>query len=343
MSSQKTIVLSDVHMSNWADYSWFLHPYPEDLTAMLNRVANDSSVWELVLLGDVFDLWLYPLDVVPWTISQIIEANPSITKALQQCVQNIPNVYYMTGNHDMEVVVSDLKPFHSGGKNIHLISPDWYSAKYQGLRHLEHGHAVDMFNAPDDSSDTISGYPLGFFITRMVATAADQSAVWKALKELLQALGATHKAMGPAAIAVPSMGSLLVEAIITLLQKLARVQDSTPIRFSEPGLDNKYTVGDIKSRYGSLYSTWLTRYPDEFLDTMMVGFGSNGLDWYAKKLLSEKPGLKVVLMGHTHHAESEGKYINDGCWCIPSALGHGDATPSYVKIVGDRTTLVPWK
>jgi UDP-2,3-diacylglucosamine pyrophosphatase LpxH len=62
---------------------------------MLNNFANDASVEELVLLGDLFDLWLYPLNVVPWTISQIIKANPLITEALQRCVHNIPNVYYL--------------------------------------------------------------------------------------------------------------------------------------------------------------------------------------------------------------------------------------------------------
>jgi UDP-2,3-diacylglucosamine pyrophosphatase LpxH len=344
-ASQKTIIISDVHISNGAGYSWFLPPYPDDLTAMLNSIANDSSVGELVLLGDVFDLWVYPLHVVPWTVNQIIQANPSVTKALQLCVQNIPNVYYMTGNHDMGVVESDLQPFSSGGKHIQWISPDWYNAKYQNKRHLEHGHAVDMFNAPDTSSDTIGGYPLGFFISRMVATASDQSAVCRELNTLLQALGNAHRAMGPAAIAVPSMGSLLVEAIITLLEKLVEVQDNTPIRFSEPDLDKKYTVADIKSHYRTLYSVWLSRYPDpeEFLGSMLVGVSSNGLDWYANKLLSGTGAPNILVMGHTHHAESVGRYVNDGCWCIPSALGRGDATPSYVMIDQEIATLIPWK
>jgi hypothetical protein len=247
----------------------------------------------------------------------------------------------------MGVMQKDLEPFNSGGKKIQLVSADYYNSKYKNFRHLEHGHAVDIFNAPDNSDDTIGNYPLGFFITRFVATAADQSAVWQALKELLQAHAVVHKAMGPAAFAIPSMGSYLVEMIIAVLEGLAEVDDKTLIRFSETGLDNRYTVGDIKKYYGSLFSKWLVQHPTEFLDRMLVGFSSNGLNWYAKKLRSENPALKVVLMGHTHHAESdadpEGEYINDGCWCIPSALGHGDSTPSYVEIIGDSATLFPWK
>jgi UDP-2,3-diacylglucosamine pyrophosphatase LpxH len=343
-AQQKTIVISDIHISDGAKYSWFFPPYAEKFTAMLNKIANDANVVELVLLGDLFDLWVYPLDVVPWTVSKIIQANSSILKALQQCVKNIPNVYYMTGNHDMQVVDSDLQPFSTSGRNIQFINPEWYNGQYKNVRHLEHGHEVDMLNAPDASPDTIGGYPLGFFITRLVATAADQSTVWQALKNLLQALGATHRAMGPAVVKMPSMGALFVEAIIALLEKLAMVQDNTPIRFREPELDNKYTVGDIKTHYGSLYGTWLKRYPDpeDFVDSMLTGLLANGLDWYARKVLSEQTTPKVVLLGHTHHGMFQGGYYNDGCWCIPSALGHGDPTPNYVEIVGDTATLISW-
>lgn len=340
---QKTIVLSDLHISNGASYSWFLPPYPKYLTAMLTDVANDSTVAELVLLGDIFDLWLYPLDVVPWTVPQILAANRDVTAALQRCARNIPNVYYMNGNHDLEVTAADLQPLASGGKSVQLVTPDQYNSHHQYQRHLEHGHAVDMFNAPDDAGDTIAGYPLGYFITRMVATAADQSAAWEALKRLLQALGTTHAALAPQQLEVRSMGSLFVEPIITLLEKLVGVDDSTPIRFADPALN--YTVGDIKSHYGSLYSTWWRKYPniEQFLSAMLTGLLSNGLEWYAKLVLAGSSPPKVLAMGHTHHAEAQGAYDNDGCWCIPNTLGHGDATPYYLVMEGTSTTLMPWQ
>ncbi len=341
-TSQKTIIISDIHISNGAGYSWFLPPCPDYLVTMLNNIAKDHSVEELVLLGDVFDLWLYPIDVIPWTVSQIIQANPLITKALKQCVQKIPNVYYMNGNHDMAVVPGDLLPFSSGNKSMQWISPDLYAEKYQNRRRLEHGHAADMFNAPDDSIDAVKGYPLGFFVTRLVATAANPSAARQALKAIVQAKGASYKAMGPEAIDALSMGRSLVKAIIDVLELYAELQDSTPIRFLEPDLDKRYTVGDIKSHYGSLYGAWRKLHPDptEFVDTMLVGFDSNGLGWYAKKLLSGKAAPNVVIMGHTHHAVSQGRYDNDGFWCISNALGHGGAKASYVEIIGDKITLV---
>lgn len=339
----KTIVISDIHVSNGEKYSWFLHPYPGYLTDMLNGIARDSSVEELVLLGDLFDLWLYPIDVVPWTVEQILGANPGLADALRNCVQKIPNVYYMNGNHDMGVVNSDLEPLSSGEKKVQLVTPDWYNEHHQGQRHLEHGHAVDMFNAPDNSIDTIGDYPLGFFITRLVATADNQSAVWHVLKELLEKFGATHRIMSAEAVEVTSVGKFFVETIITVLAKLAGTDDNEKIRFSEPTLDNKYTVGDIKEHYNSLFFSWLKKYPnpDDFLSAMLTGLLPDGLDWYAKKLLSNKP-KPVIAMGHTHHAKSEDEYDNDGCWCIPSSLGHGDKTPYYIEIVGNTTTLKPW-
>jgi len=69
---RKTLVNEGIHMSNGAGFSWFLHPYPAELTAILTSVAKDSSVAEPILLGNLFDLWLYPLGAVPWTVSQIL-------------------------------------------------------------------------------------------------------------------------------------------------------------------------------------------------------------------------------------------------------------------------------
>jgi UDP-2,3-diacylglucosamine pyrophosphatase LpxH len=339
---QKTIVISDIHMSDGQNYSWFLPPCPEEVIALLHRVASDASVEELVLLGDVFDLWLYPLDVVPWTVSQIIGGNPAITQALRQCVQNIANVYYLNGNHDLEVKAAALQPFSSGGKSMQWITPEWYQAKHQGRRHLEHGHGVDMFNGPDDSGDTIGGYPLGFFITRLVASAPDRRAAGQALKELLQTRSAALGAMTLDEIDVRALGPELVRAIVDLLEIYAGVDDITPMRFSEPELDQKFTVGDIKNHYGSLLDTWFKRFPNpvELAKTMVVTVIPTGLNWYAQKLLSGSSPPKVVVMGHTHHALTEGAYDNDGCWCLSSSWGHGDATSSYVEIIGDQATLV---
>jgi len=345
----KTIVVSDVHVSNGASYSWFLPPCNTMFTAALNKFANDSTITELVLLGDLVDTWLYPINVVPSTVAQIASLNPAVTAALQSCVANIPNVYFLNGNHDLEVTQNDLQPFNSGAKQIQLVKPGWYNAQHPGWR-LEHGNAPDMFNAPDPSPDTLAGFPLGYYITRLVATAENQSILWKILQKIIEYFGSAHKVAArlrtaPIAAAVSDDENLFVTLLINALEVAARVDDGFKIRFSDPAIDNKYTVGDIKKHYQSLYNTWAQKYPnpDQFISCMLTGFLQNGLDWYAKIILAESTPPKVLVMGHTHYAETEGAYLNDGCWCIASALGHSDPTPSYVQIVGNTATVIPWK
>jgi UDP-2,3-diacylglucosamine pyrophosphatase LpxH len=302
----------------------------------------------LVLLGDLVDVWLYPIDVVPATVAQIAAMNPAVTQALQSCVANIPNVYFMVGNHDLEVTANDLQPFNAGNKKIQLVTPDWYSAQHPGWR-LEHGNTPDMFNAPDLSPDALAGYPLGYFITRLVATAANQSSVWAILQKIIESLGSAHMVatragIAPLATAATEDGNVFVATLISTLEVLAEVYDRSKIRFADPAIDNKYTVGDVKTHYQSLYSTWQQKYPDsnQFVSSMLVGYLKDGLDWYAKILLAAPNPPNLLVMGHTHYSETVGAYANDGCWCIPSALGHSDPAPSYVEIVNNTATVIPW-
>jgi UDP-2,3-diacylglucosamine pyrophosphatase LpxH len=72
MPGTKTVIISDVHLSNGANnYSWFKDD--SKFKEFLKETAQRSDVKELVLLGDIFDLWLYPIDVAPWTAQQVIQ------------------------------------------------------------------------------------------------------------------------------------------------------------------------------------------------------------------------------------------------------------------------------
>ncbi len=339
-AQKKTIVISDVHISNGANYSWFKPPNSQDLTDLLNSIADGSSeafsnVEELVLLGDLFDLWLYPVTEMPLTVAQIIARNKEVTEALQRCVGKIPKVYYMNGNHDMSVKCEDLEAFNSGVNKIICIDTSKYNELHANW-HFEHGHEVDMFNAPvpkEFHDDTIGGYPLGYFMTRLGASAP--STVWQGLQEIF---GARHEKLRKDRSIVSAMGSGLVKAIIDyFLSTTEGVDSSTKIRFLEPDLDGQITVDDIKKCYGSLYGRWFKRYGfSRILDSMLASRHFVGLDWYAEDLLSGDNPPKVVVMGHTHDPVHKlvqsGEYDNDGCFC-------GDAKLSYVEIVGDTATV----
>ena len=227
-----------------------------------------------------------------------------------------------------------------------LVTPEWYNARSGNKIHIEHGHAVDMFNAPDDSLDSIGAYPLGFFITRLVASAKDrkdQAVARDAVRGVLNTF--RLKAERGGLEDERGLGTWLVAAIIDVLQVYSSVSDDARIRFSESKLDNQYTVGDVKDHYGDLLSTWHKKYPDtsDLFSSMLTAFLPNGLDWYAEKMLSSGTPPHILAMGHTHNSEKDGEYKNDGCWCNSVSFGHPHQTPTYVEIVGDVATLRYWK
>jgi hypothetical protein len=234
----------------------------------------------------------------------------------------------------MAVTVDDLLPLNTDGKRLALITPDVYTRMHNN-RHLEHGHNVDMFNAPDPSGDTVGGYSLGFFITRLCAKDPDKAR--QKLAEVLKGHSERLKAEKFDETEILSPGHDLVAAIIDVLAIHAGVADNTRIRFHEQQLDNQVTVGDIKIHYGSLLRTWWLSYPIHWPETMIVTLHPGGLDWYVDKLFSAPNPPKIVVMGHTHHALSKGNYDNDGCWSRDA----GDDL-RYVQIVGDEATLVDW-
>jgi UDP-2,3-diacylglucosamine pyrophosphatase LpxH len=339
-TSGKTIVVSDIHMSNQSAYSWFSDKNKEKFINFLGTLSKDDQVNELIILGDFIDLWLYPLDIVPLTPQKIFDINPDVVQAIQACVENIPNVYYMNGNHDMELTEADLAPLSSGGKSVRMLTTEEYSKKYNDKRHLEHGHMVDMFNAPDNSPDTLGGFSFGYYITRIVAqkeTGAHTEIMGK-LADLVQKLHTSHISLGSEVTLGSSFGHFFISAIITALELYTGVNDKTQIRYSDPDLDKKnYTVGDLRDHYGSLFDTWFKNWGDNLLNTMLTGLLPEGLNWYSNIVLSKPSPPAVLVMGHTHHA-IDTPYDNDGCWCDSGSLS--DKTPHYVEITGDTAKVI---
>ncbi|MFH1980988.1 MAG: metallophosphoesterase [Pseudomonadota bacterium] len=358
MANAKITIISDIHMSNNASYAWFQDKQAALLIGMLDSAANNTKLDELLLLGDAFDLWVYPIDVAPWTFEEVVNqwrrpakgTTQSVIGALKRCIEKVPNVYYINGNHDMQVTASQVESIASGGNRIHWTTPQAYRQKYGGRLHVEHGHGVDMFNAPDNSTDTLNGMPLGYYITRLVASAADPDTKQTKLNGML--LGFQKKYLTGAKQRDgddQKLGEILVNAIIDLLTadllihgKL--VTDDTEIVFADPS--RNVTIGQVKDAYHSLLGTWHTGGWDQLLDNMLVCAIPNGLDWYAKNLLEGQNPPQAVVFGHTHHSEQNiygaRKYGNDGCWCNspknsrPSCIAL-DVTPSAIDV-----TLVNW-
>ncbi len=125
-----------------------------------------------MILGDLFDTWLIPVDKDPLPDFQAIVAcdgNKKVITALKDLAAK-DKLTYIPGNHDMSMPVSDVEQnltrnfLETTFPRINYDPHD--NGKYEnGTIVGEHGHRHDLYNAPD-----IDWYlPIGYFISRVAA------------------------------------------------------------------------------------------------------------------------------------------------------------------------------
>ncbi|NQU16406.1 MAG: metallophosphoesterase, partial [Desulfobacteraceae bacterium] len=99
----KLVFISDLHMNVDGTYSWLVK-HAIDLARFLNNVNTRDDVAELIILGDLLDDWVSPVEYTPQTFAGILAANYNngVVPALQEVCHN-PDiaVTYVVGNHDM--------------------------------------------------------------------------------------------------------------------------------------------------------------------------------------------------------------------------------------------------
>src|SRR4051812_48358570 len=114
MSKRYAAVLSDVHIGDNTPTNWYQASVHEQrLVELLDFVTSQAGdVRELILLGDLVDIWTYPPDVQPPTMAEIIAANPNTlgpNGALKRAVDALPGqVTLLLGNHDGQLTQQDL-------------------------------------------------------------------------------------------------------------------------------------------------------------------------------------------------------------------------------------------
>lgn len=130
--------ISDTHLGDGSHADKFLHPQP--LLELLARIEADPGA-ELVLLGDILELWSCTLEgalvqyaPILHTIARIAESRP---------------VTYVVGNHDC------LPFYHYLGARLgNLRLTERYVAGGGALVAL-HGHQFDPFNRVDTETGTV--------------------------------------------------------------------------------------------------------------------------------------------------------------------------------------------
>ncbi len=314
----KKLFISDVHVGagRFSDESKDTTKYPYDWDRLsLEETKNfidfiryvhshyDCELEEVVLLGDIFDNWVFPHDLVPPTIEELLFAdkNKELVKELKQLSEKT-KVYYVPGNHDMHATAVVMKEFFP--KFVYC------PTRFSSNRLIaEHGHRFAMFNAPARFSNNIMGLPLGYFISRVEATR-------KGMTDLEGRFYQTYVDDFIEMFGEQTLPQSVFEAVI----EEAGLDEEIEFKISRkngPVLSQPATK--VKEVYKDLYDDWpsktISKHRALFAELDMLGP-------IADKLC--KDGFyQVCILGHSHKSEidrdrwfvNDRIYANSGYWC----------------------------
>jgi UDP-2,3-diacylglucosamine pyrophosphatase LpxH len=307
--------ISDIHLGG--EKAWHkISKHQGNLLAFLKWLRAQPDIKDIVLLGDSFDTWMYPMNDRPESIVEIGRRHSEVIQAIARCSAtnggSAENIFCVSGNHDMHLAQGDLDTLFGDGVVQHV---PCYNA---GLLYGEHGHRFGMFNAPDKLHDPQDGLPLGYFITRMVASSGlhydSPGAALGCVDDLLEAAFTTQ-----------AIAASVIEA---LMERFGMRPDA---EFVMPYGRRSVTIGEVQKKYAPLYTRWVEKFGHYYALQAIRGEGGS-LGWFADRL-SNKLGLRVVVLGHTHRGLVEEDtcvvknriYANAGYWC-------DDRKQSFVEI-----------
>lgn len=182
MAKNRIMILSDIHIGIDAKSNWYQSKIHQDmLIASLQWAQNPANgVKELVLLGDLVDLWTYTPGIIPPSfevVTHVSGVNKAVfgpTGELAKTVNALGknNVVYVNGNHDMTVTADQIHSAISPDVKVVPINLPYYRPVL-GPRpiFMTHGHIYSLLCANDYINPPVkwNNLPLGYFITRMSA------------------------------------------------------------------------------------------------------------------------------------------------------------------------------
>lgn len=376
----KLILISDIHIggprATAGNYNWFKDNVTEFIK-FLEDVRTSQKVKELIIIGDLFDEWIMPMDVKPFDggITSNEEffksiANSATMKPVFDKLNEIANageikVVYVPGNHDMlmsEDIMTQIIPkaIWKGEKNTEgNDSGSGYYEPLAGIISVEHGHQYDFFNAPDSISHSGSLLPPGYFVSRMFAT--NMISAKRNQQEMLPSIGDLF---------FYSAWELVVWKIFDTIEPSV-----PPIITGIDGFTADYTYKQARDLYFDAHigSNWQKRQeinkvysPQSEISALLAGTGIfifGDLELAASKQYFVPDRAKIVVFGHTHMAMLKGYndsnqeiatnveykpdkdnlgltkkiYANTGTWVNKSLVKKGYNTRTYVVINTDQT------
>jgi len=304
MKPMRRVFISDIHMGTEAavddrdpakrPYCWLSKAESTRLAGFLSSPAVQTAD-QLFLVGDLIDLWVYPVDVRPPEPTEIINAphnQPIVTALRTFAAQPNKQLIYLSGNHDMQV----------DSAVAHALAPSTvFGPRYEEypLR-VTHGHEHALFNGSDPAGRK---YPLGYFITRCCAT-AERDIGKKLDLNFWSVFGGADQIVKWIKDRKP-LGSCVMDFVM----KATGVTDTTPIVMPD---GSHVTPAEVKTQYDALVDEWNAHKPNHAATAVLCEWDP----W------NDLPIGKqfVHIMGHSHNRvftynAGYGVYVNLGTWC----------------------------
>ena len=309
----RILYISDVHMASHARYedhsSWFRpEHHASRLISFLERKLLEPPE-QLVLLGDIFENWLAPVEAIPSSWQEILGSNQNFLDVLSRYLERGVDVLFTPGNHDLDLGLEDLERFLPGiryAREQHI----------PGVLHAEHGHEMTFFNARD--LDPRGTHPPGYFFARLGEERLPGGHSIRSVFEYIRR-GALGKFTRP---------DCLGHIMRTIFQ-IARMRSGDCFMMDD---GSAVLVRDVVERYEMAASTLS---PGERAWRLIQR--PTNLHGVAKRLSRDVP---LVLLGHCHHARliqtKHGIYANPGAWCQDACHAIEVSVPSSRREVDVR-------
>lgn len=314
MSGRK-IFISDVHIGAGRfgvkkaayphEWDWLSDKETQNFVKFLEflRDRYPHEIHEIVLIGDIFDNWVFPHDQVPPTMEELIAQpkNVQVVDALNALADK-HRVFYVPGNHDSHAT----REFMSRHFKKITYCPEKF---VDGRLVAEHGHRYALFNAPPFFSENFYGLPIGYFISRIEATRKGKTN--QGGRSYRSYLDDFLEMMGPA-----TLPQSVLEAV---LEETGLGDDAEFKVKTKSGDVVAISAAEVKERYRSVYEDW----PDQVVSKPRAVFAELDRLGPIADMLCKHGKHKVCIFGHSHKGEVDKDawfvddriYANTGFWC----------------------------
>jgi len=309
---KKIYILSDIHLALNKKEDWYQKEKHESnlLTILRDIQLNQNNMeTELILNGDIFDLWASQINKNTPTIKDIADSNKNVINALKN-IQNKTKIFFISGNHDKDVKQSDLDNLGLKIKKINTYR--------DGLIKVNHGHQYSIFNSTIKGAN-YQNKPLGYFISRILYgknNYYDFNSILGYSDDLLELIF-TKKSFPSSVIdALLEQNNLSLNSKITI--------DSQKIHF----LDVKKSFKNLIENYKNKNGAWNTI---KSLEAEITD-----LDYFTRKELYKKD-YKLIIHGHTHKQDftrfsNQKVYANTGKICKKES--------NFIELIKDEDQLI---